>query len=252
MNDKILRNMYIEQHMTMQKVADILGVSRYTIRKHLNENNIPIRKKGFGYNVRPEIHITDEQMEFFDGLMASDGSICRRNSIKGRKTRGNDFLSCGFKHGEFAEYIVNTLGLECKVKPYTHFSSRYKNGSCDQFKFISENNIFFTKERDRWYPSGIKRIPSDFRFSPVSMNILYLGDGWIRKDDGRIFISTDSFDIDNIHILTNKLNDIKIPNTINSRHQICIKDSAKFLEFIGDCPVECYNYKWIMKERKDK
>jgi len=240
--------LYINEHKTIQNIADLLGASARLIKKYLQQYNIEIRKRGFGFNVLPKRDFSKDQYDFFDGLMAGDGSICRRRTIKNRKTIGNDFLSCGFKHEEFAEYIINKLKLNKKSKEYIHKSARYKTGECRQFKFLSENNILFTEERNRWYPQGYKILPNDFRFSPISMNILYLGDGFLSKGR-RIYIATQSFNKENLKIITNKLDEMHIQNHITKDGQIYIKDAESFLEYIGKCPVKCYEYKWNIQKK---
>lgn len=240
----ILYDMYVQKHMKMFDIAKHLNVSTKCLRRNLIKHDISIRKRGFGFNVLPEIRMTKEQLEFFDGLMASDGSICRRKSVKSRKTKGNDFLSCGFSHKEFAEYIVNKLDLGVSVKPYIHYSNRYIKGKCLQYKFLSKSNIFFTKQRDRWYPNGVKIIPKDFRFSPTSINILYLSDGFRRSKDGRVYLCTNSFDSDDLCFLVDKLKSAGIKSKITSKNEINILNVDSFFNYTGSCPVSCYNYKW--------
>ena len=245
-NSNILFDMYINQHMTMNEIAVRLSTYIKDIRKNIKENNIPIRKRGFGFNVKQELILSSKQYEFLDGLMLSDGSICRRNSLKGRKTQGNDFLSCAFKHKEFADYINNFLSLGSEVRLKNHISDRYKSGNCFQYSLLSKPNVFFTKERDRWYPDGKKVIPADFRFTPTSMNIAYLGDGYIKRDAKQVRLCTNAFNIEVINNLIKQFLDIGIIAKISGRNEIYMNydNSIKFLQYIGDCPVECYKYKW--------
>ena len=157
----------------------------------------------------------------------------------------NAKISCGFKHKEFAVYINDFLDLGGNVHKKIHVSDRYKTGQCVQFGLMSKNNILFTNERQRWYPNGKKIIPEDFRFSPVSMNIVYLSDGHL--DKYHIILSTQSFDRESIErLLIEKLREIKIECWITKNNEIYIasKSVADFLNYIGPCPVECYRYKW--------
>jgi menaquinone-dependent protoporphyrinogen IX oxidase len=77
------------------------------------------------------------------------------------------------------------------------------------------------------------------------MNIMYLGDGSI--SDGAITISTNAFTTKNISMtLISRLNEIGIDCNISKRNEIKIgkTGSIKFIEYIGRCPVKCYEYKW--------
>lgn len=237
--------MYIEQHMRAQDIANIFGVSAYTILSRLREENIAIRSKGFGFNVQSPIKMSGEQYQFFDGLLLGDGSIVRRKNTERFR---NDFLSCAFKHKEFAQYIKDKLQLKPNVNKKVHYSDRYKGGSCVQYGILSSNNTLYTEERDRWYPNGKKVIPEDFRFTPISMNIFYIGDGYVKKQvyKNTIHFCTQSFTKDNLQILVDHFDNIGIKVSVQKNNELRLSSyhAQDFLDYIGDCPVDCYRYKW--------
>lgn len=242
---ELLEDLYINNRLKIHEIAEKINISTITVSKYLNRFCIPIRGAG-SYNILPEIIFNDKQYDFFDGLMISDGSLVASMS-DGR--RRNAKISCAFKYEEFAKYIINNLDLNSNVGYKIHKSDRYKNGSCGQYWFMSQNNIFFTKERGRWYPSGIKKIPNNFRFSPTSMNIAYLGDGSI--SDGAVSLSLNAFSHDEIDdIIGKKLTDIGLKFTIQKTKilRITRASTPDFLSFIGKCPVKCYEYKWKMEK----
>lgn len=239
---QLLYNLYVVRNLKIKEIEEKLNISFATIYKYLKIYGIPI--KGIRhYLIKPKIEFTKEQYEFFDGLMAGDGSLVRQISEHHNR---NAHISCKFKYKEFAEYINNFLNMNCNIKLYKHISDRYKGGYCNNYNLYSKNNILFTEERKRWYPFGKKIIPKDFRFSPISMNILYLCDGWKRKS-GSLGISTQAFSKYNINktfiiCLKNLGIDCKM---VQSGITVIPKRSAqKFLDFIGSCPVKCYEYKW--------
>jgi len=246
----VLHDMYIVQHMRIIDIAKAYGfLSSDPIRRELKRHGIKIRKRGSGFNVKKEFVPSTEQYNFFDGLIASDGSICRRNKLANRYSQGNDFLSCAFKYKEFAEYIKNYLELTQKVTKKVHKSERYKSGECTQYGILSSANTFYTKERDRWYPKGTKVVPKNFRFCPVSMNIFYLSDGTLNKNT--IYLCTQSFTKKNLEdTLIRWIKEIDIECWATKDNQICIPSRCvnKFLCFVGECPVDCYKYKWKAKE----
>ena len=248
LDHQYIKKEYIDSHKKVNEIADNLGVSSSVIFRHLRECGVKTRKRGYGFNVAKEKILTQQQFEFFDGLMLSDGSICRRKTTNGRVSRGNDFLSCAFKHKEFAEYIKKQLNLKPKVHKKIHHSNRYKSGKCEQYGILSSANIFFTKERDRWYPDGIKIIPNNCRLTPVSLNIMYLGDGYIckNKHNNNINIATLSFTKQDIGLIIEYFKGIGIKATVNHINEIRISvySSQDFLDYIGPCSVKCYKYKW--------
>jgi hypothetical protein len=243
-----IKKMYIDEHMRAEDIGKIFGVSVKTILQCLRQAGVIIRKRGYGFNIKPQIELTKQQYDFFDGLIVSDGSIYASNS-DGRNR--NAAISCGFKYKEFADYINAYLCLNGNVHKKIHKSDRYKSGQCVQYGLMSPNNVLFTKERNRWYPNGTKIIPNDFRFSPVSMNIMYLCDGYLIKNSKSyrsVRICTQSFDNDNINIIISNLYDVGIDAHITPDNLIMMntKNSIRFIEYIGPCPVECYKYKWAI------
>ena len=115
-----------------------------------------------------------------------------------------------------------------------HKSARYKSGQCEQYGILSSPNILFTKERDRWYPNGIKVVPGDCRLTPKSFNIMYLGDGYIVRQNSTksIYIATQSFTKENLKIIIDHLYSINIKSSIMKDNQISIS-SYNTLDFIN-------------------
>lgn len=244
-----IKKEYVDGHKRVSDIAKSLNVGVSIIRRHLQESGVTMRKRGWGYNVLPEKQLTVNQYEFFDGLMLSDGSIARRGVLNHRHSQGNDYLSCAFKYMEFAEYIKSQLSLAPEVHRKVHISDRYKSGYCVQYGILSSANIFFTQERDRWYPEGVKIIPKDCRLTPTSLNIMYLGDGYITKDSPKrkaIYICLHSFEREDIQLVIDHLDSINIKASIYASGEVRISsyNTADFLDYIGPCPVECYKYKW--------
>lgn len=240
----LLTELYVIKDMKTTEIAKMFNSKPQTVSKYLKLNEIKIKGIKY-YNIRDEICFNNEQYEFFDGLMISDGSLYINNS-GGRKR--NALLSCAFKYKEFSNYINKFLNLNGNIHKKIHKSDRYKSGLCVQYGLMSQNNILFTKERQRWYPNDKKIIPRDFRFSPISMNIMYLSDGYLIRKKGywSVRLCTNAFERDNIDIIINHLKNVNIYAHITPDNQIMMNtlNSKKFLDYIGDCPVKCYKYKW--------
>ena len=240
----ILERLYINKDLKISDISKILNISEQTILKYIHKYNINIKGAKY-YNTLPKINFSNNQYEFFDGLILSDGSLVRRKEKNGKFS--NAKISCGFKYKEFAEYIDKYLELDGNIHKKIHKSSRYKSGECIQYGLMSKDNILFSEERNRWYPNNIKEIPKDFRFSPISMNIAYIGDGHLNKKNKYILISTQAFkkiDIENTIINNLHNNGIKCWLTKDNNIYVPKNETSNFLSFIGNCQVECYKYKW--------
>jgi len=102
----------------------------------------------------------------------------------------------------------------------------------------------------RWYPDGKKTVPKDLELTPIMARQWYIGDGgfndYKRKHPG-IVLSTYDFDQQSVEYLVGELcrqgfKAMRRPasNTIGlSAHSV-----QDFLNWIGPCPISCYDYKW--------
>lgn len=247
LNEKKLRELYLDKKLKMSEVAKILKHSIPHIRNEMLRYGIDIKKPGYT-KIKDKIIFSKEQYEFFDGLIASDGCLTS-------KLKNNALLSCSLKYYEFAKYISDVLKIG-RVKEHWVKDIRFKKGGSQVFSIRSCNNILFTEERKRWYPNNKKCIPNDFKFSPISLNIWYLSDGtrssFAKSRRCGLVLCTNAFDKNNIeNTIIKFLNNIKIDCWIDKNNQVYIpRSNAKnFLDYIGNCPIECYKYKWIIEDK---
>lgn len=198
---------------------------------------------------------SQREKEFIDGALLGDGHVT--------KPRGN---SCQFsyitsKKGH-AEYVYQKLKRmavgECKDGPVKSlvYDKRTKK-TYTSYRFRTVSNITFFHTRQRWYPEGIKIIPSDIKLTPISVLIWYLGDGAMMKASRSYYIKlcTNGFDKNNIER-------VLFPQIVQYRPSF-IRATANqwwiyiprrhidaFLTFIGKCPVLEYVYKWKREDYK--
>jgi len=112
-----------------------------------------------------------------------------------------------------------------------------------------------------------KHIPDDFELTPINLKYWYLGDGSItkqRKINYSQVIRLSSYDLPK-----SKLQSIIIPQLMEKikiekihlredRRKVCgdygyyieipARYAQQFLNYIGECPVDCYKYKWQFKK----
>lgn len=147
---------------------------------------------------------------------------------------------------------------ECKDGPVKSrvYDKRTKK-TYTSYRFRSVNNITFFHLRQRWYPKGIKVIPTDVKMTPISVLIWYLGDGSLIEASRSYYIKlcTNGFDKDNVEcVLFPQLSRYE-PSFIQATEKqwwvyIPRRQIGEFLSFIGECPVAEYAYKWKYAEYK--
>jgi hypothetical protein len=260
-DDLLTKKFFIKNYIKLKK--SIKDLSRETrieesvIRRYMKKHEISVRSCHEQMNIShppKEFILTKECMAFFDGLLLGDGSLPLR---KGGKSRS---YTQGCKHKEYLEYVVaRTLKYGITSSPIlTKWIKdlRCKNYGYHESFLQSHRYKTFELLRERWYDkNGVKHIPKDLIFNPDNILQFYLGDGNFYRE---IILCTNNFPLNDI-IFLQKLFEkyLKIKTRIvksESGYEIAIKksDTQKFLKYIGNCPVKCYEYKWQDNESIEK
>lgn len=200
-------------------------------------------------NSMSEIRLTRHELEVIQGCLLGDGCL----SING-KSSCFMYGSSNYDHVKYVWDQIKRLStpryesgpVELKIydkrtgKTYTRYEIRTKN------------NIFFYNLRMVWYPEGIKIVPKDLKLTNTIIRLWYIGDGSLDKSHGYIKLCTDSFDKDSLELLNEQLQEWKSwVNFNNKRIYIKRVNVKRFLNYIGDCPVESYKHKWQVKQLKN-
>jgi hypothetical protein len=191
-----------------------------------------------------------------NGELLGDGCLSKKYGKWKNGNNSNAWLSWGLKYKDYAEYIIKVF------KPFFNIKYNYNihdgaNGRHYRYDIWSERNPTFTKLRKKWYPYGKKIIPQDLVLTPEVCLHWYLGDGCLDKNGSHIVLCTDDFTECEVDFLIKLFKrDVKIISTkiniINRRYRIRISriEARKFLDYIGSCFVNCYQYKWNWKNSK--
>lgn len=115
--------------------------------------------------------------------------------------------------------------------------------------------MFFTTQRPRWYPNGTKSVPKDIQLTPIVCLYWYLGDGGLHYCKSKfkgVRLCTNAFLISDIDFLRGKLLDLGFRSFREKKGVIGLSpiQARNFLGYIGDCPVDCYRYKWCPDNRE--
>lgn len=188
------------------------------------------------------VKYSKEQQNIFDGIMLSDGTISKDSNLFSvtQKTDREQYLN----------YICKLLNIEeNRIKRLVRKPDK-RTGKCYKTSYLRTLSDYkYILERKRWYLNGKKIVPRDINLSRELLLQWFLGDGsaGIYKRSTILCLCTNSFTKEDNEFLVSKLKEININSKINSQNMICVKkDSYKtFYNYIGECPIDCFRYKWI-------
>lgn len=210
-----------------------------------------------------ELLLDDSQfVQMVDGSLLGDACICKGNSLA--------FSFCTADR-EYLEYLSGYFGSKLKSEAKIHYCppvdsvvvTKYGeqtiHGSGSYFLAYSRFAIF-NNFYQRWYDDGIKHIPRDLELSPLLCRCWYIDDGTIRSSGSiQIALHTDGFMGEDVNWLSQQLNSkLEIDSKVrpagkrkdgNIRYVIRLfgRDIIVFLDYIGECPVSSYEYKWNLR-----
>jgi len=244
-NKEWLENKYQEQILSQKDIGKICKVAGNTIGYYLRKFNIPIRSRGEYQHLATGNHcnLSQKTIEWINGELLGDGCLQSRSPWSARFTYSS-------KHKEYIEYIRDTLkyfGIKQAGKIYKIY---HKERNYYDYRYESRCYIELLSIRKQWYPKGKKIVPKDIKLTPITCRQWYIGDGYLiyqKKHKTRIRLATCGFLISNVNYLIRKLKelDFKIARQPHSNIiGISSYSTKNFLDYIGRCPVKCYQYKW--------
>jgi len=191
-----------------------------------------------------------ELRELLDGLLLGDGSLY----VNKKHKKPTPCYQHSDNNKEYLLYIKSRFekyNLLLSGKSEDQIYTRYRWNKYS-YSFKTRNNIILKPYRDRWYPEGKKIVPLDLVFSPITVLHWFIGDGTVQKTaySTRIQIATHSFSSEENELLSLKLNDIGIKSIVKTHiragNYLAIRQRSclDFLDYMDECPVNCYRYKW--------
>jgi len=244
-----LYKMYWIKKLSIFLIAKEIGVNEKTIGKWLQKLSIPIRPYTEAIHLARNNHcnLSQEAREWINGELLGDGSLISRSPYSAR-------VSYSSKYPEYCQYVLKTLvsfGIEQSGK----ITERYhKENDYYSYRYQSRDYVELLSIRNRWYPEGKKIVPKDIKLTPLTLRQHYIGDGCLihhRKEKPKerpyIHLCTYGFLISDVEWLVNELNKLGFKATrrnFDNVIRISTFSTQDFLNYIGECPVECYKYKW--------
>jgi len=245
-NKNWLKQKYINEKLTLNNIAKICKVNLITIRYWMIKFNIPIRSKSESLHLVKTNHcnLSKKLIEWISGELLGDGCLNPSSIWSAR-------FGYTSKYREYIQYISDTLksfGIKQvgNIRKYYH-----KEMNCYTYHYYSLSYAELLTIYKKWYLNGKKNIPNDLELTPLILRQHFIGDGSIRHRKNRrphIILATCGFPISNVEQLKEKINKLgfKTKRWIsNNAIGISTYSTKDFLNYIGKCPVKCYQYKFI-------
>jgi hypothetical protein len=189
-----------------------------------------------------------EQLQILDGAMLGDGSLIIHKNGK------NAYFSYLSSKKDHVEYVFNSFRELCnyaEVKCDTYTDKRTSK-AYTRYHFRTRSLPCLTEVYEKWYDSdGRKFIRRDINLSAKTILLWYLGDGHLARSGnspGFIKLATNCFTRQDLEAtLLPKMVDFDARINYSDDNPIIIIPRRRvetFLEAIGSCPVESYQYKW--------
>jgi len=188
-------------------------------------------------------NLSQEAIKWINGELLGDGCLFSESQYSAK-------FSYSSKYSEYIQYIANTLksfGIEQmgKINQYHH-----KKSNCYIYNYQSRYYSELLFIRKQWYPEGKKIVPKDIKLTPLTVRQWYIGDGYLghlKKGRPNILLCTYGFSISGVEWLVKQLIKLGFKATrqsISNTIYISTHSTKDFLDYIKNCPVECYKYKW--------
>jgi len=242
---KWLENKYQEQILLQKDIGKICKVAGNTIGVYLRKFNITCRSRSEINHLRQSNHcnLSKEAIEWINGELLGDGCLQSLSLYSARFQYSSKYL-------EYIEYVRNKLksfGIEQSGKIH---KSYHKDMDCYSYKYCSLSYVELLPVYKQWYPKGKKIVPKDIELTPLTCRQWFIGDGSLLHREKRrphIVLSTCGFLISDVEWLIKQLDNLGFKVTRRPSKNIIYLSSystKEFLNYIGECLVKCYQYKW--------
>lgn len=201
-----------------------------------------------------KITLTTEQQEVLEGALLGDGCLYLHTNGKNAQFI---YLSKSKEHVEYVGNYFKDYWSGEGIKDNFYYDTR-TNKTYSRSYVKTYTNETFTINYNLWYKNGVKHLPQDLILTPLKCLIWYIGDGGICKANRSEYIklSTQCFSKEEQEtILLPQLSQFEatLMKTDNDQYYIYIphRKEQEFLEYIGQCPITDYQYKWNITPYKN-
>jgi len=234
--------------LTTRQVAAQVGLSKSGVLLVLRRRGEIISS---GQSRMRSLHDYDltPVMEVLDGELLGDGAYAWSSS-KNSARFDMTVAKTNEAHVELLHGILSKQ-MPLKLAPSTGwYLWKGQKIISDRMRMTSLFSSSLANQKLRWYPDGKKKqAPDDLVLTPTVLRHWYYGDGSMCSG---IMLCSERYTDDVLEGLRAKL---RAPGFETKRYlahgrrgrlHMGMKDSRRFLEFIGPCELDCYRHKWII------
>lgn len=236
---------------SLMRLQNKYGYNFSTIRGFLIKNGIKIRnvKESVAkFHKQFSLNLDNVFREMLIGWVLGDGGLrLPKHGI-------NPYFIYTDKHLEYIEYVqkfLNSYNIETKI--FLNKTTKcYQLKSLAYPEFLEFYNLFYGYEGTK--PNGQKRkILPNITLTPIILKNWYIGDGCSctyspKCDLHRGMIENEHKNEFMIEQLSKICGGCKCyTHKTSFTYYFNNTELKNLLNYIGDCPVECYKYKWIIK-----
>lgn len=197
------------------------------------------------------------EIDLINGHLLGDASIF----VTGTDCKRDATFNLATKYEEYAEWLVaNTESFAASKIRVCEVWDKRTEKYYHRASFRTPSNKELTRLRQLWYPEDKKIVPADLIITPRLVLRWYMDDGnWHSKG---LYLNTQCFSVEQNQMLADKLSTavgvkVTVQKHSANRYRLFIgkrgtkqgvastnDNVAKFLTYIGDCPVKCFRHKW--------
>ena len=244
-NKNWLKRKYQREKLSTTKIGKLCGASNRTILDWLYKSDIPIRDIGERIHLGKVNHcnLSKKAIEWLNGELLADGCLSSRSIHSAN-------FAYASKYMEYIKYVSNVLdsfGIEQMGKINKRY---YEDSDYSTYHYSSLAYEELIKLKEEWYSNRHKTVPRNIKLTPLTCRQWYIGDGSLTHQKGRmphIRLATNGLFVEDTERLVIQLNELGFKATRRNhgnRIGISAFSTKDFLDYIGKCPVECYQYKW--------
>ena len=240
-----LKQKYIDEKLSTTQISKICNVCFQTVARWLHKYNISPRSYSKAVHLAMANHcdLTKEATNWINGELLGDGCVRSLSPYSA-------LFVYSSKYPEYINYIAKTLesfGIKQTGKICRRVNKQWGNIVYD---YRSCSYVELLSIRKKWYPRGKKIVPKDIKLTSLTVKQWYIGDGSLEGSGNRrksIILSSEGFTTKDNQWLIKRLKELGFKAKYRASNKIALSSysTKDFLNYIGKCPVKCYQYKWL-------
>lgn len=234
-NAEWLREKYVTEELSGNKIGEMCGVCADTIYKWLDKHDID--RRGRNEQRKNWAEPSDRLIESLEGGLLGDGYMGRPNDGGGAYYQEADSTRA---YLEWLQEHYDERGMDGWIGRTNGFTN---------WRYTSNKYMDLVPLWERWYSTGEKRIPDDFEITPTKMLFWYVGDGWLSESHDEAVVGIAGFDLaDHFDMVVGQLHERGITASVYKQGiRIWAESHTDFFEYINQSDVgipDGYAYKF--------